>query len=611
MMYEAARIEKERLNKPKDFINNYALYRSQQTQQQTQGRKGYSPSKKMITPINLYFANIERTVSNITARNPVGEVVDLDGKCDGTEKILSTVLKKWWKDTDQLPKIRHTARQMEIYGHTGEKPSWDKLRDVPDIDVVDPFGVFPAPGYWDKIDEEAPYIAFAYVDFVSKIESYYNIKDIAKDEAYDLMGTEREKFKGDGYGAAQQSIGNYADAMVVARDKVQSEKTLERCLVIEVWIRDNSTTTQDTPIINAANGEQALDPLSGAPLYERKKVPVYRDGIRKITIAKTNTKESKSGIAVLDDSANPNLNPELPDEIAKNTYPWGRLPYYYANSYRDGISVWGFSAAEQVGDLLNKINLIFSKLIAYVVNVMTPPLIVQKNCGITKEMIESSIQNSGRLLLMPTIPNARIEFMQIPNLPQTFFQVLDLIIKFFDRVYQIEDADRGVAPSGVIAAQAIVALQERNAVLMQSKTSSIDYLAEQRSRWAIGLYQNFGTKPDSVNVADETYEFFGVQFAGRKYNYVVESGSTTPRTSLQTQELAMQLYQQKAIGQQGLLEALNWPNWKEEIERTAESQVDQALQILIQAGLPEPNAIEIRNFVMQSSVQTKNNGGQQ
>ena len=255
--------------------------------------------------------------------------------------------------------------------------------------------------------------------------------------------------------------------------------------------------------------------------------------------------QAKDGIIVLDDSANPNINPDLPTELAINTYPWGRLPYYYANSYRDGISVWGFSAAEQVGDLLNKINLIFSKLIAWVINVMTPPLIVQKNCGITKEMIENTIKNAGRLILMPTIPNARIEFMTVPNLPQTFFAVLELIVKFFDRVYQIEDADRGVAPNGVIAAQAIVALQERNAVLMQSKTSSIDYLAEQRSRWAIGLYQNFGTKPDSVNVDDETYEFFGVNFAGRKYNYVVESGSTTPRTSLQNQELAFKLYEDR------------------------------------------------------------------
>lgn len=197
--------------------------------------------------------------------------------------------------------------------------------------------------------------------------------------------------------------------------------------------------------------------------------------------------------------------------------------------------------------------------------------------------------------------------MQIPDLPQTFFMVLDLIVKFFDRVYQIEDADRGQAPKGIIAASAIVALQERNQMLMQTKVVAIDYLVEERTKWAIGLYQNFGTRPDTVNVGDQPVPFSGTEYAGRKFNYVVESGSTTPRTSLQTQELAFQLRQTGNISQRGLLEAINWPNYKEELERTAESQLDQALQILIDAGLPEEQAVQLRDYLISSSIQTQQN----
>ena len=96
-------------------------------------------------------------------------------------------------------------------------------------------------------------------------------------------------------------------------------------------------------------------------------------------------------------------------------------------------------------------------------------------------------------------------------------------------------------------------------------------------------------------------EFRGCELAGRKFNYVVETGSTTPRTSLQKEETAKWLYQVGAIGRQGLLEALNWENWKEEIERSAEGQLGQALQILIEAdfivNLYEDNASEnaVRN----------------
>jgi hypothetical protein len=607
-LFDIARQEKERLNKPQDFLANYALYRSRENKQQS-GRKGYNGGNKQQTLVNLYFANIERTVSNITARNPTGEVVDLDGSNDGSENVLSMQLKKWWKETDQQPKTKTSARMMELYGLTSEKPYWDKLKDRPDIMVTDPFALFPCPGNWDDMSEDAPYVCYAYVDFISKIEADFGVKDIAPDDAYELMGAEREDYKPQGYGN-QQSIGNYADAMTVnKKDQASGSKSMQRCLVIELWIRDgrkvkkksieNKLDAQGIPELNQNGEELAIE--------TKWEEPAYPDGIRKITFTKSKDPTIKSGVVVLDDSANPNINPALPVDLACNTYPWGRLPVYHANSYKDGVSVWGFAAAEQVGDLIVKINLIITKLVAYVINVMCPPLIVQKNCGITRDMIENSIQKAGRLILMPTTPNARIEFMQIPNLPATFFQVLDLVVKFFDRVYQIEDADRGVAPTGVIAASAIVALQERNQVLMQTKTCAIDTLAEQKSRWAIGLWQNFGTKTETVNVGGEMTPFLGVQYAGRKFNYVVEAGSTTPRTSLQLQEIAKWLFEVKAIGQRGLLETLNWPNWKEELERTAEGQLDQALQIIIAAGLPEEAAIQLKEALMASSTQTQEN----
>ncbi len=613
-LFEIARLEKERLNKNNDFLANYALYRGRPNRQTT-GRKGFSQQTRGLVPINLYFANVERTVSNITARNPTGEVVDLDGTGDGADGLLSMALKKWWKDTDQQQKTRMTARQMEIYGITIEKPVWDTDRDQPNIMLTDPFSFFPAPGYYEDISEEAPYIAFAYIDLVSKIEADFKVKDVAHDEAYELLGAQREDFKPQSYNP-NQTIGNYADPMTIraVTQRTVDNKTIHRGLIVEVWIRDNSTksTKTEDPVLDD-QGQPVLDE-AGSPMIAvtTKDEPVYRDGVRKITITKSTSPDAKQGWVVVDDSANPNLNPAMPDELARFTFPWGKLPVYFANSYKDQISIWGFAAAEQTADLLNKINLIVNKLIAYVINVMAPPLIVQQHCGITRDMIESSIQKAGRLILMPSTPNAVIKFLEIPNLPQTFFQVLDLIMKMFDRIYQIEEADRGNAPRRIIAAQAIVALQERNQVLMQAKTVAIDSIAENRSRWAIGLWMNKGTRTDHVNVGGEQKEFTGVQLAGRKFNYVVEAGSTTPRTSLQIQELAMKLYEAKAIGQHGLLETINWPNWKEELMRTADNQLDQALNVLIEAGLPEEFAMQLKQMVSQiqaSANEKKNSAG--
>jgi len=608
-LFEISRIEKERLGKPDDFLADYALYRGQSGKPAT-GRKGYSPKSRTQTPINLYFANIERTISNITARNPTGEVVDMDGMHDGAENVLSMQLKKWWKDSSQQLKTRATAREMEIYGITIEKPVRVPSTNQPDIIVTDPFAFFPAPGNWDDISMEAPFIAYAYLDYISLIETQFKVTNIIEEDAYELLGQSREEMKTQNIGL-RHTIGNYASPMTVTskQGKPILDKKIAQGLIIEVWVRDNqrSSTTVQLPKLDELSA-LLLDDAGNIAMeegtVEKKMCP---DGVRKITITRTKDPAHRNGWVVLDDSPNPNINyrhlVEGPD--VSNTYPWGRLPVYIANSYKDGVSIWGFAAAEQVGDLIIKINQIMTKLVAYVINVMTPPLIVQQHCGITREMIESSLTKAGRLILMPSTPNARIEFMQIPNLPGTFFQVLDLIVRFFDRVYQIEDADRGVVPSGVIAASAIVALQERNQVLMQAKTSSIDHIAEQRSRWAIGLWQNWGTELESVDINGEKTEFRAVNYVGRKFNYVVESGSTAPRTSLQLQEMAKWLYEVKAIGQKGLLEAVNWPNWKEEIERTAESQLDQAFQILIDAGLPEEAAIALKKNLMETQFQAE------
>jgi len=187
----------------------------------------------------------------------------------------------------------------------------------------------------------------------------------------------------------------------------------------------------------------------------------------------------------------------------------------------------------------------------------------------------------------------------VPNLPSNFIEILNFILSFFDRIYQIEDADRGVGPKGVIAASAIVALQERNAVLIQEKINSIDGLVENRGKWKISMDQNFGFIREPVEVDGEQQLIRGTDLVGRKFNFVVESGSTAPKTSLQVEEQAKELYQMNAIDRRALLETLNFPNWKNIIERAGESQVDQALQILVDAGLDEETAYMLKEVVMQ------------
>ena len=177
--------------------------------------------------------------------------------------------------------------------------------------------------------------------------------------------------------------------------------------------------------------------------------------------------------------------------------------------------------------------------------------------------------------------------------------MLNLLIDLHVRVHSIQDADRGNAPKGVVAASAIVALQERNAVLIQHKISGIDSLVSERGNYAIAQYQMHGHILETVSIDDETEEFKGDRLAGYNFNYVVESGSTIARTSLQIQEQSMALAKDGFIDRQALLENLNFPDAGKIIERMAEKDVDAAIQVLIQAGLPEESAAQLAQLVLQ------------
>lgn len=596
-LFEIARKEKIRQEVDQRALDNYAEYR---------GEKQSGKKHQVMNPANLYFANIERTVNNITSRDPVGEVVDMDGETDEAEKILSSKLKKWWKESGQRMKIRNSATLMEIYGITVEKPYFDFERkyDV-GIEAIDIFAFYPAPGLWESIDEDCPYVCFAYLDFVDAIEKKFNVTGVAADEAYELLGQEREMYKPPSSIPQQSGIGRYATPLSSSSITVNSvsaiDQRLQRGLVIELWIRDLSVRKEQV-----LTADESSD-MTGELVSGEVEHPIYPDGVRKITVTKSDGKKlsagSKDGYIVLDDSANPNINPMLDTARAKYTHPWGRFPVYTANSYRDPMSIWGFAAADQTRFMLYFINQILKKLINWTKNVMTPPLIIQKGCGITRQMVESDNDKAGRLILMPTIPNARIEFMQIPNLPQSFFIVLDKIIQLHDRIHAIEEVDRGTTPNGIIAASAIVALQEKNSVVLQSKTVSIESLAENRSKWAIGLWQNWGTDADIVSVNGEPREFVGVDYAGRKFNFMVESGSTTPRTELQEKELVMTLAQQGLLSKPYWMERLGLSNWKEEVARTSGQLVEQAMSILKDAGAPPEMLQSLYTMIQQAAQQ--------
>ena len=146
-------------------------------------------------------------------------------------------------------------------------------------------------------------------------------------------------------------------------------------------------------------------------------------------------------------------------------------------------------------------------------------------------------------------------------------------------------------------------------MLIQSKIDSSDSLCSERGKWAIGFWQNFGTKEELVETEQGPASFVGVEFAGRRLNYAVEVGSTVPKTSLQTEEQVRWLASMNLLDLRTILETIGFPNWKQVAERNGENQLDMALNVLVQAGMPKDQAVMLRQMLLQPQGGPGDTGG--
>jgi len=557
--------ERDRLNLPERWRWNNKMVRGSHwnnTQKTSKGSK--------IT-VNLIFSNKQRIVANLTARNPAAEVIPLDGNNDGVPQI-NTYLRKWWIESCQRDSLKSSVDRMEEYGVTFEKMVWNTDKETTQTIVMDAFAVLIAPGYWTDIAAEAPYIAFLDAMPIEDIVFKFGVEaeDVAISEIYSIMGEDREKSVPDPKGNKSSYV-KYSDTFKTAQQAKSSTESIKagRALVAELWIRDYSKDADSN--------------------FK------YPGNIRVVTVVEST---KAGGVLLLSDVANPNINPALEPEIASASYLWNRFPLSKANSFEDTTSIYGYSIVEQVGDLALKIDEIFSKMVSWALKVMAPIFVCPTGIGITEE----NLMNRVNLVLRPNrpIPINTIGYIATPNLPASFSNILQVLISFFDRIYAIEEADRGVVPKNVIAASAITALQERNEMLMQHKVGAVKYLVGERGKSAISMLQNFAPFEITVDSDGDHVAFLGTDLAGRKFNYVVETGSMLPRTTLQTEAMSEKYYQLGAIDRQALLENTNYPGWKKIVERTGEGVLGNALQILVQAGLPQEVARELQTKLLQS-----------
>jgi hypothetical protein len=144
--------------------------------------------------------------------------------------------------------------------------------------------------------------------------------------------------------------------------------------------------------------------------------------------------------------------------------------------------------------------------------------------------------------------------------------------------------------SQVIAYKAIAALLERASTMMRGKIRNYGKLIRERGRMAVSLMQNWYTEDRYITFIEDGDEILatirGLDLIVPMKLSVV-SGSTMPRSDVQKREEALDLYSKGAIDAEELLKSLNWEKYDEVITRMAKGPVNQFIELLIMAGLPE------------------------
>ena len=582
-LYEKAVVERDRLGMPTRWMANYVLSRAK-TMNVSRIREmmlgGYSASLSL----GMIGANIERTVANITARSPMASVQSTDGE-EAMSAAVSAMVDHWNNAEEQELTLGLSVKIMETYGTVIEKAVLNtvtgKMSPVP-LDIT---AFLPCPGKFHDI-QKMPYCCHHYIADIDVLESMHPHAEGLLTETgglSELLLTEREDAvihdnqRGGGMSNLAATSGYSPNHYSSGRN---SDPGMDnKCLVVEVWVRDRAVKKEPM-----ADGSGTVD------------IPVYPGGVRMVKLAKTSV---AGAYFVLYDGPNPNVNWGLtPDQVSK-TFLSNRYPFYVARSYTDTEMFWGYSQAETTGDIAQAIDELWRMVIKYLKLSLLPPVIIPKDTGIDK----SQFAYIERLVLQPnsTQTSQGIRFLEMPVPPAWLFQAIDILVRFFDRTSQIEDVDRGDAPSGIVAASAIQMLQERAAVLMRAKIRAVDSLVRNRGRCFISFLQNFHTEPEVVNVSGTGMPVAGIEFLAAEFAYVVESGSTVIKTEAEERQQAVELFQVGAIDQVALLEAVKFRGWRQIVERMAEAgPLEQAMQILIQAGLPEEIVQQLYEFAMQN-----------
>lgn len=588
-----AKAEKDRLKMHSKWLVNYSIFRGDHFKNKD--------SKYPLVPVNLAYVTVSRTKANLTDNQPRFEVVARDEQADTSAPVMNAAAIDWWQRTRQQINLSDSIHNSELYGSSIEKTVFDTslesgLGDATTL-IVDNFKVFPWPGI-REIQKMPKFFEVEILELDEIVrrwpETGSQVK--AEDAWSDLVGKDRENVKAGTSNSTISAAGNLPKGYVTSSGPGESDK-VKRAMVIECWVRDYTTVSemQQQPMIDDM-GQPSVDPMTGQPMLQDVEItkPKYPGNIRCLHIA-------NEGKVVLDDVPNPSINPNLPIELASQTYLWDKFPYNKLDSNTDTSNFWAFSIIEQIEILIRELNKKISQIAAYIDKTIRPTIIMPMNIGVEQHNV-SNLPGQIWWVTNPVM-SQYARYLQPPPLNQDFYNYIKMLLELIDSITGIHDVTQGKRPTGVTAASAIIALQEKAETMFREKIRNLTLVLEERGRMWISHVQNWYTEERKLKLSGKLKEdmqmdylpYRGSDMLGQ-YGFEVATGSTMPKSMFVRQQQAQSLFTIKAIDQKALLEAFEWPDREQVMQRMMLGPLGMLEDRLMKAGMP-PEIIQTIDFV--------------
>lgn len=266
-----------------------------------------------------------------------------------------------------------------------------------------------------------------------------------------------------------------------------------------------------------------------------------------------------------------------------NPYKDGKFPFVLMKNYDVPFKFWGVGEVEQIMSPQIYVNELTNQIIDNAKNTANMQWIIDKNAGIG----QGKLTNRPGLVIRKN-PGAEVRRDTPPPMPTYVREQIDVLKGDIQEISGVLDSLKGEKQTGVVAASAILALQEASQSRIRLKIKIMESNLTELANLVYSRMQQFWKLDRWVRVTDmegnPSFQQIGQKVLQNDFDLKVMAGSTMPVNKNAMMDLMIRLAQTNAedglpiVDRKSVLEYLPVGDKKAISDRFAELKAQQEMQ---------------------------------